>query len=330
MTGRLSLLLPATLCAALLCPPASAAASSASDTADSVKSRAQEQLARGIDAFRARRYKPAIDAFLAANELYPSAAISFNLARAYESMKDAPAALRFYRDYLRRAPNAPDAERIGQRVDGLEDELRARGVQQVSIYSTPAAATLVVDGRALGLTPWTGELAPGTHRLQLEREGYVTRQETFELAPHRALELDLPLALEPPPPPAPIAAELPPLPAPVQPPAGAMPRASGGEPVLPWIVLGGAGVALGGAVYFELASAGAEQDARNARTQVEALDHIGSMQGARTTARVLLGAGAALAVTGGVWLLLSGAEPEQPATLAVGCRGLSCDLRGAF
>src|SRR4051812_9934015 len=67
---------------------------------------AQAHFARGIEEFRARRYKDAIDAFLLANDLYPSAAISFNIARAYESLQYPSGALRFYRDYLRRDPGA--------------------------------------------------------------------------------------------------------------------------------------------------------------------------------------------------------------------------------
>ncbi|MEY2936194.1 MAG: hypothetical protein RL033_6943 [Pseudomonadota bacterium] len=342
MTPRRTYSIPAALCAALLCPLAlpcpSAGASepSARDAAptDEAKSRAQELLAKGIEAFRAQRFKRAIDSFLAAHALYPSAAISFNLARAYEGLKDAPAALRFYRDYLRRSPNAADTARIAQRIEGLEDQLRARGVQQVSIYSIPTGATLLVDERAVGLTPWTGELAPGTHQLRLEQEGHLPQQETFELAPHRALELELTLAAEPPPAPPPAAtpAASAPTPAfrPSTRPADAAPSPTGGSSVLPWIALGAAGVTLGGAVYFELASAGAEDDARHARSQTEAMDRIESMHGRQTTARVLLGAGAALAVTGGVLFLLSGGKPSGPVALSLSCGRLGCDLRGQF
>lgn len=341
MTPRRTYSIPAALCAALLCPlalpcpSALASESSAPDAAptDLAKSRAQELLAKGIEAFRARRFKRAIDSFLAAHELYPSAAISFNLARAYESLKDAPAALRFYRDYLRRSPSAADNERISQRIEGLEDQLRARGVQQVSIYSIPTGATLLVDERAVGLTPWTGELAPGAHKLRLEHEGHLPQQETFELAPHRALELELTLAAEPPPePPAatPAASASTPAFRPSLPPADAAPSSTGGSSVLPWLALGAAGLTLGGAVYFELASAGAEDDARHARSQTEAMDRIESMHGRQTTARVLLGAGAALAVTGGVLFLLSGGEPSGPVALSLSCGGLGCDLRGRF
>jgi len=330
--------LQSALCAVLLCTPllplrAARAADATASTApsDAAKARAQELLSQGIDAFRARRYKPAIDAFLAANELYPSAAISFNLARAYESLDDAASALRFYRDYLYRSPGAADAERIGQRVDQLEDVLRTRGVQQVTIRSTPAGATLLVDERAVGLTPWTGELVPGMHKLRLEHEGQVPRQETFELSPHRALELELTLTATPPPAPevvAPSAPEpvLPPAPAPEPaPPAGGVGR------VLPWIAFGAAGVALGGAAYFELQSAGAEEDARRARTQPEAADHIDSMHRAQTTARVLVAAGAALAVVGGVSFVLRGdrSEPAE-ASVALSCSGLGCDVWGRF
>ena len=207
-------------------------------------------------------------------------------------------------------------------------------MQQVTIRSTPAGATLLVDERAVGLTPWTGELAPGTHRLRLEHEGHVPEQEPFELSPHRALDLELTLAAAPPPPqPQPAApAAVEPVPPPK--PLAADPAAhSGGvSGAWPWIAFGASGMALGGAAYFELASAGAEGDARRAPTQSKAADHIDTMHDAQTTARVLLGAGAALAVTGGVLFLLQSDadDPSEPGQLALSCGGLGCDVRGTF
>src|SRR5689334_18846666 len=154
---------------------------------------AQTHFARGISEYRAKRYKDAIDAFLLANDLYPSAAISFNIARAYESLQYPAGALRFYRDYLRRDPAASDAAQISKRIEELEDRLRQLGVQQVTILSSPPGATLSVDGRAVGITPWTGEVLPGNHGVELALRGYQSRLGQFELSSHRAADIEFQL-----------------------------------------------------------------------------------------------------------------------------------------
>ena len=99
---------------------------------------------------------------------------------------------------------------------------------------------------------------------------------------------------------------------------------------LPWLSLGAAGVALGGAGYFELSSKRAEGDARNALGQAAALGHIDDMQSAQSTARVLVGVSAVFALTGGVLFWVRSTDSAEPAELALGCSGVMCTLEGAF
>src|SRR5215468_8547408 len=122
-------LLRCALCGVLSSAPCLASDATAPDSPAQPQSNrelAQAHFARGIGEYRAKRYKDAIDAFLLANDLYPSAAISFNIARAYESLQYPAGALRFYRDYLRRDPGASDAAPISRRIEELEDRLRQR------------------------------------------------------------------------------------------------------------------------------------------------------------------------------------------------------------
>jgi tetratricopeptide (TPR) repeat protein len=311
--------------------------------AQSNRELAQAHFARGIAEYRAKRYKDAIDAFLLANDLYPSGAISFNIARAYESLQYPAGALRFYRDYLRRDPGASDAAQISKRIEELEDRLRQRGVQQVTILSNPPGATLSVDGRAVGITPWTGEVLPGNHGVELSLRGYASKLGQFELSSHRAAELEFQLepapeeAVSPPAPerPALTAAETPvpvwsaPAPVarvlPVQP----QPRSTF-QTVLPWATLGAGTLALAGAGYFELSSASDEDRARRASTQAQALVAIDAMKSSQLTARVLLGVGGALTATGGVLLWRNAGTPERPSQLALGCGATLCSVRGSF
>jgi tetratricopeptide (TPR) repeat protein len=315
---------------------ADAAAESAGEQQPN-KERAQVHFERGIEEFRAKRYKAAIDAFLLANDVYPSSAISFNIARAYESLGDASGALRFYRDYLRRTTAAPDAAQIARRIEVFEDRLRQLGLQQVTILSTPLGATLLLDGRAVGITPWTGDLIPGKHSVKLVQRGYAEELAQFELSSHRSalvtFSLDpLPSALEPatddevkPP-----AASSAPPPPPVAPQPIAPPPPPTGTSVLPWLSLGAGALALAGAGYFELRSANAEERARRAPTQAEAFGHIDSMHGSQLAARISLGVGIGLAATGGLLLLWDVGDAEETRPLALGCAGQLCSVRGAF
>lgn len=338
-----------TLCGILASAPCLAADATPADAPAQPQSNrelARAHFARGIEEYRAKRYKDAIDAFLLANDLYPSAAISFNIARAYESLQYPAGALRFYRDYLRRDPGAADAAQISKRIEQLEDRLRQRGVQQVTILSSPPGATLSVDGRPVGITPWTGEILPGDHGVELVLRGYQSKLGHFELSSHRAAELEF--QLEPAPPetvsaPAPerpmtSPAEPPPVsavPPPVQaapleaPPLSPQPRSTF-LTVLPWAALGTGTLALAGAGYFELSSASDEDRARRAATQAQALDAIDSMKSSQLRARVLVGVGGALAATGGVLLWVNASSSEKPGQVALGCGATSCSLRGSF
>src|SRR5262245_60749620 len=62
--------------------------------------RADECYRQGVREFQARRYEAAVERFLEADALLPSAALSFNIALAYDKLSNASLALRFYRDYL--------------------------------------------------------------------------------------------------------------------------------------------------------------------------------------------------------------------------------------
>jgi tetratricopeptide (TPR) repeat protein len=333
------------LCAVLSSAPclaSDATPASSHEQPQTSRELAQAHFARGIGEYRARRYKDAIDAFLLANDLYPSAAISFNIARAYENLQDPAGALRFYRDYLRREPAASDAAQISRRVEELEDRLRQRGVQQVTILSNPAGATLSVDGRAVGITPWTGEVLPGNHGVELSLRGYATKLDQFELSSHRAAELEFQLEPAPeqtastPPVERPVAPEAvtPARPTPLRlsaaPGTPNEPRRSTFLTVLPWATLGAGTLALAGAGYFELSSGSDEDRARSASTQRQALAAIEAMKSSQLTARVLVGVGGALAATGGVLLWINPGTTEKPSQVALGCGGTVCSVRGSF
>lgn len=182
------------------------------------------------------------------------------------------------------------------RIGALQELLRQKGVQQVTILSEPSAATVVVDRRPMGVTPWTGDLTPGAHHLELRLRGYADAEHEFELPAARAVDVRVALVQD-----APSAAPVSPRPTPSQPvPDVTPPERSLSRKTWGFVALGAAGAAFGGALTFELLRRSAEQDARDEPEQIAFRDAVDRMESRRTAARIFAGAGAALAVTGGV------------------------------
>lgn len=278
-------------------------AASASPSNDELQRRAQSLYAEGVSAYRAQRYKDAIDAFRAADGLVPSPALSYNTALAYEKLYDSAQALSHYRDYLRRAPNGASVQRVQGRVHALEQALSKRGVQQLTVLSQPPGATVAVDGVPRGITPFTGEFAPGSHRVELSLRGFRDATQTLELPTNRAIDVSLGLERS-------VAEPRPSARAATQP-EPARPRKIS---PLPWAVLGAGSATLLVAGGFELARRSAEDAAHSERTQLGYQHRLEQVDARANAARILAGVGGVLTVAGGGLLFyeLRGPQKEHP------------------
>jgi hypothetical protein len=305
---------------------------------DQRRAEAKARYEQGVQAYYGGHYKDAVDSFLAADRLSPSAPLSFNIARAYEKLEDDSGALRWYRDYLRRAPNASNASDVSAIIARFETRLAKKGVQQVTVLSTPSGATISIDDANVGVTPGTFDLAPGHHRVTLLLRGYDDLAADLELAPDHAQDLALTLNRSAgqanPSAPAPVATIAPAAATQAPPPADHRAEAHAGFGIWPWVVTGAGVATLGGALACEFLRASAEKDAKNDPTQIGYKENLDKMETRRTTARVLTGVGGALVVTGGVLLTIDllGAKKRQNAslTLAPVAGGMTTTLAGTF
>jgi hypothetical protein len=287
------------------------------DQRDASVSAARERYDAGVDAFRSGRFRQAIDAFLAADRIAPRPALSHNIAVAYEKLGESARALQYYRDYLFRDPVAANGFATRQRIATLEEILRGRGVQQVSVRSEPSGAHVRIDDRDVGVTPWTGELAPGMHSIHVVAD-LAEESREFELPEAHAIDLEFWLAngagsekparrrslAERPV----FAGNFDPSPDPAQ----AEVRGLG---AWPWVTLAAGGLALGTGVVFELRRRGMEDDVSRA-SQLEYDERYDEMEGQKNTARLFAGVGSALLVAGGVMLVIDQTEKRSA--------GLSC------
>jgi len=292
----------------------------------------------GADAYAAGRFKDAIDLFLQADALAPSVALSFNIARAYEKIGDDASSLQWFRDFRRRAPDAKNGPEVDERIHALEGALAKKGVQQVTVLSRPLGATVIVDEQPVGVTPFTGQFAPGVHRVVLSLRGYADSEQKLELPADRAQLLEVPLV------PASQRVAAPGSAVDASPSAGARgPGPNGSKPpaagakfgIWPWLGLGAGAAVLGGSLGFELSRRSAENDAKHEPTQIGYKDKLDREQSRQTTARVLGAVGGALVVTGGTLLVIqlsSKAPTDGTARVGLGClpKGCALDLRGQF
>lgn len=285
-----------------LAHPRHASADSPSEEASMEQRRAdaKAKYQQGADAYSAGRYKDAVDAFLAADRLASSAPLSFNIARAYERLADDAGALRWYRDYLRRNPAATNGEQVRSQIATLAESLRKKGVQQLTVLTSPAGATVTIDDQPLGITPFTGELRPGSHHLLLSQRGYADVEREFVLVPEKPQDLSVRLEQL-------SLGAIPTTAAPLTAtPERSAPAAAAGKKlgVLPWVTLGAGALSLGGAFSFELLRRSAESEAKREVTQIGYQDRFQTEHSRQVTARVLLAVGGTLAAAGGLMLLL--------------------------
>lgn len=310
-------------------------------SAEGKRAEGKARYERGVEAYSAGRFKDAIDLFLQADALAPSAALSFNIARAYEKISDDASTLQWYRDFRRRAPDAKNGPEVDARIRGLEGVLAKKGVQQLTVLSTPFGATVTVDEQPVGITPYTGQLAPGAHQVVLSLRGYADSEHQVQLAADHAQDLQVPL-----------------VPARERPAApgtstvdgattsgGAQPPPAGGSTsqdrsgpkfgIWPYVGLGAGAAVLGGALGFELARRSAEQAAKDDHTQVGYKEKLDTAQSRQQTARILAAVGGVLVVAGGTLLVIdltSRPAKQEQARLGFACLPGSCafDLQGQF
>lgn len=292
---------------------------SAAPVSEEAQESARKTYQAGAQAYAEGRYKDAIDLFLEAAGVAPNPAFSYNIGLAYEQLEDPENALRWYRDYLRELPNAPDRGDIEPRILAAERRLRDRGVQQVTILSKPEGATVAVDGRPLGVTPWTGELSPGRHKLALMLRHYADAERTFELPSDHAIDVSQSLTEY-------VPEAAPPKPSPKDAaPEEAQPSGARVRP-LTWVAFGVGAAGLGTAIGFEMARASAVDSARNAPTNLEGKDDYDRAKSLETSARIAAGIGAAFAVAGGVLLYLDLTSKDGANTAAAGCTPSACGM----
>lgn len=132
-------------------------------------------------AFRSGDFHVALARFQAANALVPHPTLQVNIGRSFEKLGQWEQALTACREVLS-APGLPEstataAEECIERVaPHVQDPV-------VEVRTAPPGAAVMVDGVAVGASPWTGTVQPGKRQIDVTLEGH--RPVKHELAAAR-------------------------------------------------------------------------------------------------------------------------------------------------
>jgi len=111
--------------------------------------------------------KGALSFWLKAYSKWPKPLLLYNVALAYEQLKDPVHAVSYLRDYLRVAPQSGGKATIIAQARGRLKTLRQK--VSVLVVKGPEGSMVTIDGKAIGTVPVEVVIAPGAHSIVLNR-----------------------------------------------------------------------------------------------------------------------------------------------------------------
>lgn len=148
--------------------------------------------ARGRTLYAAGEFDAALDAFLHAHRIAPSASTLYNVALTAALAREDALAWRFFEAY--RSSGAVDPARMADAL--ARQETIAGRVAVIAITSEPAGARVFVDRRDLGvsgITPLRVAVTSGSHRIIVEADRHASRDVEVGVEVGRVTPLHVPL-----------------------------------------------------------------------------------------------------------------------------------------
>jgi hypothetical protein len=130
---------------------------------------ARKRFEKGVELFQRGEHQAALDEFLAANAAHHDAAITYNIARARESLAQAQPAIDTYEAYI--ADAGEQGEFTAASTLAIA-QIKARSTR-LRIETTPAGARVTVDGTELrDATPVSIFLFGGKHTVEITKDDW--------------------------------------------------------------------------------------------------------------------------------------------------------------
>lgn len=282
-----------------------AAGAAAKEPDKKTRDAARKAYGEGQKAYEKGDFPAAYEGFKQAHDLIPSAHAQYWMAMSIDKQYKVAEALAAFEVFLAN----PDAGKVGEEklaaAQARQKELKATTIAQINLTTTPAGATVTVDGEQQeGQTPMGLELEPGDHKLVVTAEGYQPKELDLTVEAGQKLEEAIELVPEP----APVAeqpAEPPPEPPPQPPPPP--PEEKSMVPAYVTLGIAGAGAVVG--TIFGIMALGKKSDYDDAPTA----DKADAVERNALIADMAFGVAITLGVTGVVLLTSSDAEGEAAA-----------------
>ncbi len=172
-----------------------ATAATAAPTSDEV-ARARVLDQQGVKAYKDGRFNDAIRYFSEAFKLGGPASELWNIAKCHLRLDEPDQASDAYDRYLMQQGLTPQDK--AEAREELEELKRRRST--LTVASAPSRATVYLDGRrgeAAGTTPFSVQLAPGTHKVEIELAGHKPFANDVEARYGRAIIVDAQLERDP-------------------------------------------------------------------------------------------------------------------------------------
>ncbi len=129
------------------------------------------------------KYAEAAEAMRRAISINPVPEYLYDIALFYERAQDWRKALKYFQQFIDRAPGDGRVPEAINRIRGLQGRLQNQ-YEEVMITSQPSGAYLYINERAngsVGQTPHRMKLLPGTYKIIAELDGYVPTSQTLKL-----------------------------------------------------------------------------------------------------------------------------------------------------
>jgi hypothetical protein len=122
----------------------------------------REAFERGEAQFQQGDFGAAIANFREAERLRTTPEVAFDLAKCFEKLGDEAFATLYFRQYLRRAPDASDTPEVAQKVGAVIAKLEASGLGYLEL-EVPRGTDIRVNGRLYPVSPVALFAAPGEY-----------------------------------------------------------------------------------------------------------------------------------------------------------------------
>jgi hypothetical protein len=220
-------------------------------------------------------------------------------------------AVTFYEKFLAAVP--PKMTKEGDEIKARVATIKAMPAK-IHFETTPAGASILVDGKQMGVTPADVDVTPGKHIVKLELAGYlpVDRDLDVTYGAKQDVKSDLQAKPAEPPPPPPVAANPPPADKPAEPAKPPEPPKEKPSKVPAFITGGLAVAAVGVGTVFGILALGKQSDFKSSPNA----DTADTGENFALVADMSFGIAITLGVTSLVLFLTNDDEPAKAATSA--------------